>query len=99
MSVIPDGALHARKHNIEDPILNGNITKKGIPVIKKEGDSVDQIAEIEVNEWIINLETTNKLEKLRDKGDDDAAIEAGKLLVEEILFNTKDNTGLIDKVK
>lgn len=99
MSVIPDGALHARKHNIEDPILNGNITKKGIPVIKKEGDSVDQIAEIEVNEIIFSLEITNKLEKLRDKGDDDAAIEAGKLLVEEILFNTKDNTGLIDKIK
>lgn len=99
MSVIPDGALHARKHNIEDPILNGNITKKGIPVIKKEGDSVDQIAEIEVNEIIFSLEITNKLEKLRDKGDYDAAIEAGKLLVEEILFNTKDNTGLIDKVK
>ena len=98
MNIIPDGALHARKHEIDNPDLNGNITAKGIPVIKREGDSVDQIAEIEVNEIIFSLDTTNKLEKLRDKGDDEAAIEAGKILVEEILYNTKDYTGLIDKV-
>ena len=98
MNIIPDGALHARKHDIDNPDLNGNITAKGIPVIKREGGSVDQIAEIEVNEIIFSLDTTNKLEKLRDKGDDEAAIEAGKILVEEILYNTKDYTGLIDKV-
>ena len=47
---------------------------------------------------------TNKLEELQEKYEkaskteqDKLAIEAGKLLVEEILHNTIDNTNLIDK--
>ena len=94
INVIPDGALHARKHNME---MEG-ITKKGIPVVKREGTSVDQIAEIERNEVIFSLEVTNKLEKLRDDGSDEAAIKAGELLVYELLHNTVDNTGLIKSV-
>ena len=97
-NVIPEGALHAHKHNIYDPDLEGNITKKGIPVVKREGTSVDQIAEIERNEVIFSLEVTNKLEKLRDDGSDEAAIKAGELLVYELLHNTVDNTGLIKSV-
>jgi len=31
-------------------------------------------------------------------GSDDAAIEAGKLLVKEILFNTDDRTSLIEQI-
>jgi hypothetical protein len=35
MNVIPEGALHARKHSLD----LDNITKKGIPVITK-GDEI-----------------------------------------------------------
>lgn len=95
MNVIPDGALHARKHNIEDSSLDGKITKKGIPVMHEEGGELTQVAEIEKNEIIFTKEVTEKLEELRDKGTEEAAIEAGKLLVQEILYNTQDNTGLL----
>jgi len=42
---------------------------------------------------------TNKLEELMKDGSAKAALEAGKLLVEEILHNTIDNTGLIKEVE
>lgn len=41
------------------------------------------------------LEVTKKLEELAKEGTDEAAIEAGKLLVDEILNNTIDNTNNI----
>lgn len=97
-NVIPEGALHARKHNMD---MEG-ITNKGIPVISKgEGGEIEQQAEIEREEIIFRLEVTKKLEELKEKYEDDdssqkekdeVAIEAGKLLVQEILYNTKDNT-------
>lgn len=100
MNVIPDGALHARKHTIDDEELNGSITNKGIPIISKEdGGEVVQHAEIERDEIIFTLEVTKKLEELSKKGTDEAAIEAGKLLVKEILFNTDDRTGLINTIE
>ena len=94
INVIPEGALHARKHNMD---LEG-ITEKGIPVIDNDGE---QQAEIEREELIIRLEVTKKLEELEkkfydsetsQKEKDECALEAGKLLVEEILYNTQDNT-------
>lgn len=108
VNVIPEGALHARKHNINTPELDGKITKKGIPVIIEGENGIKQVAEIERNEIIFTKETTEKLEKLRDqysdyehssKEKDAIAIEAGKLLVQEILYNTQDNTGLLNEVK
>ena len=100
MNVIPDGALHARKHTIDNEELNGSITNKGIPIISKEdGGEVVQHAEIERDEIIFTLEVTKKLEELSKKGTDEAAIEAGKLLVKEILFNTDDRTGLINTIE
>jgi hypothetical protein len=72
------------------------LTQKGIPVIDNKGE---QQAEIELNEIIFNLEVTKKLEELCEDGSDEAAIEAGKLLVQEILFNTEDRTGLINTLK
>jgi hypothetical protein len=42
---------------------------------------------------------TKKLEELCADGSDEAAIEAGKLLVKEILYNTDDRTGLINTLK
>lgn len=89
MNVIPDGALHARKHNMG---IEG-VTSKGIPVVsEKEGGEIEQQAEIEKEEIIFRLEVTKKLEELAKDGSDDAAIEAGKLLVNEILYNTDDRT-------
>ena len=92
-NVIPEGALHARKHHMEN---TEGLTQKGIPVIDDKGE---QQAEIELNEIIFNLEVTKKLEELCEDGSDEAAIEAGKLLVQEILFNTEDRTGLIKTLK
>lgn len=104
INVIPDGALHARKHNMD---MDG-ITKKGIPVVAdKENGEIEQQAEIEKEEIIFRLEVTKKLEELEkkyynsdtsQKEKDELALEAGKLLVQEILYNTMDNVNLIDKV-
>lgn len=95
INVIPDGALHARKHNMD---IEG-ITKKGIPVVSENKDGeIEQQAEIEKEEIILRLEVTQKLEKLAKEGTDKAALEAGKLLVEEILYNTDDKANLINRV-
>lgn len=95
MNVIPEGALHARLNHMD----NKDFTKKGIPVVAKDGDKLEQTAEIERNEIIFNLSVTNKLEELMKDGSAKAALEAGKLLTEEILHNTIDNTGLIKEVE
>ena len=81
-----------------------NITKKGIPVID---NNEKQQAEIELNEIIFRLEVTKKLEDLKRKHGDyeyskkekeEVELEAGKLLVDEILYNTDDRTGLIKTI-
>lgn len=103
-NVIPEGALHARKHNMEGA---EKLTKKGIPVVSEsEGGELDQQAEIERNEIIFRLDVTKKLEDLynkfkqaeKQKEKDELAIEAGKLLSTEIIENTNDRTGLIQQV-
>lgn len=101
INVIPDGALHARKHNMN---LDG-ITEKGIPVVsEKDNGKIEQQAEIEKEEVIFRLEVTQKLEELEkkyyseeasQKEKDEYALEAGKLITEELLYNTKDNAGLL----
>ena len=99
-NVIPDGALHARKNNLTDIHKDlAAVTSKGIPVISSEGGKIIQHAEIEKNEIILTLEVTKKLEELMKKGNEESAIEAGKLLVYEILHNTVDNTGLIKETE
>lgn len=101
-NVIPEGALHKNKHHIKH---TEGLTQKGIPVVDNEGE---QQAEIEHSEIIFTLEVTKKLEELYEdyyddehsqKEKDEAAIEAGKLLVYQILFNTDDRTSLIDKIQ
>lgn len=81
------------------------LTKKGIPVIDDEGE---QQAEIEHSEIIFTLEVTKKLEEYYEifysdessnKEKEQAAIDAGKLLVYQILENTEDRTGLIESCK
>lgn len=91
VNIIPEGALHARKHNMDID----NVTKKGIPVVDNNGQ---QQAEIEKNEIIFRKEVTDKLEQLTKDGSEQAAIEAGELLVKEIFENTDDKTGLIEEV-
>lgn len=101
VNVIPDGALHAHKHHLEDisPEYE-QVTSKGIPVVtEEEGGKLKQHAEIERNEIIFRLEVTKKLEELMKDGSDDAAIEAGKLLAHEIINNTVDNTGLMEVIE
>ena len=98
INVIPEGALHARKHNMD---IDG-ITKKGIPVVSEgENGKVEQQAEIERSEIILRLSVTKKLEELSkifyneessSKEKEEAALEAGKLLTKEIIYNTIDNT-------
>ena len=90
-NIIPEGALHKNKHHMEH---TEGLTQKGIPVVDNEGE---QQAEIELDEIIFTLEVTKKLEELYKDGSDEAATEAGKLLVKEILFNTDDRTNLIAK--
>ena len=100
MNVIPEGALHARKNNMEG--AGEDFTAKGIPVVDNNGE---QQAEIEKNEVIFTKDLTEFLEENMKKyneedSDKDAiAIKVGKRLTKELLTNTDDRTGLIDKVQ
>lgn len=93
-NVIPDGALHKNKHHLEEVDDKfEDVTTKGIPVItESEGGEITQHAEVEKEEIIFRLEVTKKLEELAKEDTDESAIEAGKLLVKEILHNTIDKT-------
>ena len=105
MNLIPEGALHARKHNLEkvNPELEGQITSKGIPVVAQGEGGVIQQAEIEKEEVIFRKKFTDKLESLykqyQEDSSDDIAIEAGKLICYELLKNTDDRSGLIKNIK
>lgn len=94
INIIPEGARHSRLNHL-DEVHNDfeDVTKKGIPVVTvtEDGD-LEQVAEIERKELILRLEVTQKLEELMKDGSDEAAIEAGKLLVKEIIKNTDDKT-------
>ena len=99
-NVIPEGALHAHKHHMENA---EDLTKKGIPVVDNNGE---QQAEIERAELILSLEVTQELESLykqyneetsKDKKDKYAE-QAGKLLVYQIIHNTDDRINLIKSI-
>lgn len=96
-NILPEGALHARKNNLAE--LNPDLedaTKKGIPVMAAEdGEVGEQVAEIEHSEIIFRLDVTKRLEELRKDGSEEAMIEAGKLIAEELIENTQDNVGMI----
>ena len=103
MNVIPEGALHARKNNMEG--AGEDFTTKGIPVVDNQGE---QQAEIEKNEVIFTKELTdfieNNLKKFNsdetsNSEKDEIAIKVGKRLVKELLTNTDDRTGLISEVE
>ena len=111
-NVIPEGALHKNKHDID---LDG-ITQKGIPVItvddpnaetfediKASESSIQQQAEVEESEIIFNKELTLFIENMRkqwhekDNNDDSICLEAGMRLAKEIIENTEDNTDVTQK--
>lgn len=98
-SVIPEGSLHARLNHLSE--LNPELedaTKKGIPIMAaEEGGELNQLAEIEHSEIIFRLEVTQQLEALREDGSEEAMVEAGKLVAEEIKENTQDNVGMLTK--
>lgn len=111
-SVIPEGAMHKNKHNLD---LEG-ITKKGIPVIQNVDDSVEtldeikqfegklqQSAEIEAAEVIFSKELTDFLEEKREEwhetNSNDVLEEVGKRVTKELLENTKDSTGIIEDLE
>lgn len=97
MNVIPTGKLHAHLNHMGKNDLD--VTRKGVPVVSiGKGGELTQHAEIEKEEIIMRLEITKKLEKLAALGTDEAAIEAGKILVYEILENTDDKAELMDKI-
>lgn len=96
--MIPEGALHAHKHHMEDvnPELAEDLTKKGIPVIITDSEgNVEQCAEIEKEEIIFEKSLTQQIEELWKKGDEESMIEAGKLIVNALFNDCTDNTGLI----
>lgn len=96
-NILPEGSLHARLNHLDE--LNPELedaTKKGIPVMAADGGEISQqIAEIERDELILRLDVTKRLEELMKDGSEEAMIEAGKLLTDEIIDNTQDNTGQI----
>ena len=93
-NVIPEGALHAHKNNLEDinPELD-EVTEKGIPVIvTDENGDYQQVAEIEKEELVLNKDLTTQIEELWKEGSPESMLKAGKLLATAIMENTVDNT-------
>lgn len=93
-NIIPEGKLHAHKHHLNEsnPDLE-DVTKKGIPIIVVDSEGeLQQVAEIEREEIIFRKEVTTKLEELYNDGSEEAMIEAGKLIAEELMTNTDDKT-------
>ncbi len=102
MNVIPEGALHARKNNMEG--AGEDFTAKGIPVVDNNGE---QQAEVEKEEWTMTKELTEDVEKwyhkfyneeTSQKEKDELAIKCGKRICEELLHNTDDRAKLIEKM-
>ena len=102
MNVIPEGALHARKNNMEG--AGEDFTAKGIPVVDNNGE---QQAEIEREEWTMTKELTDDVEKwykeyykenTSQKDKDELAIKCGKRITKELLHNTDDRANLIAKM-
>ena len=94
INIIPEGARHSRLNHLDEVHDDfEDVTKKGIPVVTptEDGD-LEQVAEVECGEIIFSKSVTEKLEEFMKDGSDEAAIEAGKLLVKEIIKNTDDKT-------
>lgn len=101
VNLIVDGQLHANKHAIKTTQLfkDAPITNKGVPVVTmEEGGDIDQHQEVERDEMILHYDLTKKMEELCKLDSEEAAIEAGKILQNEILKNTKDKNKLLKTI-
>lgn len=110
-SVLPNGALHKNKHNLELE----HVTHKGVPIITVDGDaetfddikaqenSITQHAEVEALEVIFSKELTDFIEEKRkewhESGSNEILEEVGKRVTKELLENTKDTTGMIESME
>ena len=96
-SILPTGKLHKELNHLNE--LNEqfeDLTRKGIPVVTmNEGGELEQVAEIERDEICFSKEITDQLEAYWKDGSEEAMIAAGKLLTEEILYNMKDEGGIV----
>lgn len=115
LSVIPEGALHKEVHHLDEQLEKGKITRKGIPVVTINGDAntfeeiqakqatLVQHCEIEESEVIFSKELTDFIESSRqhwhETNDPSILEEVGKRVTKELLFNTDDNTGLINTLQ
>lgn len=97
-SILPTGKLHKELNHLNE--LNEqfeDLTRKGIPVVTmNEGGELEQVAEIERDEICFSKEITDQLEAYWKDGSEEAMIAAGKLLTEEILYNMKDEGGIVN---
>ena len=97
-SILPIGKLHKELNHMQELSEQfEDLTRKGIPVVTMDesGDMI-QVAEIEHSEIILSKEITDQLESFWKDGSEEAMIAAGKLLAEEILYNMKDEGGILD---
>lgn len=97
-SILPVGKLHKELHHLDDMGEQfEDLTRKGIPVVTMdENNEMVQVAEIERDELCFSKEFTDQIEALWKDGSEEAMIEAGKLICEELLRNTQDEGGLLD---
>ena len=114
-NILPTGQLHKNKHadfgidNITEkgiPVITVEDDQAETVQEIQEGGEVTQHAEIERQEIIFNKELTDYVEENRElwkegtqREKDEICLEVGKRIVKEILFNTKDESGLIDKME
>lgn len=98
-SILPQGKLHKELNHITEINSDlGDLTRKGIPVVTlNEGGEIEQIAEIERDEWTLSKEFTDQIEALWKDGSEEAMIECGKLVCEELLRNTQDSSNILGK--
>lgn len=114
-NVLPTGALHKNKHEDFDlPVTAKGIpvisveddSAETIQDLQAQSESVEQHAEVEKEEVIFNKELTDYIEESRKlwrestkAKKNEICLEVGKRIVKELLFNTKDESGLIDKME
>lgn len=98
-SILPQGKLHKELNHITEINSDlGDLTRKGIPVVTlNEGGEIEQVAEIERDEWTLSKEFTDRIEALWKDGSEEAMIECGKLVCEELLRNTQDSSNILEK--
>lgn len=100
-SILPVGSRHKTLNHLSEinPEL-GDLTRKGIPVVAlNEGGEIEQIAEIECNEWTLSKSLTDQIEALWKDGSEEAMIQCGKIVCEELLRNTKDEGNVLQLEK